>query len=789
MAEKIKLNFEIDGLKDANKQLEKLESTAEDLKKQLDGVEEGSDAFKSLNKELTETNKQMGLIKDATGQIGLDETFEDALGEAKPLNTQLGELEDRMYALAAAGLENTEGFRALQEEVVGIRQTIIRVDESVDDLAANKGISTFGDQVTDLGASLLKLDFERAAKQGEGLGKAIKGFDLGKAVKGVKNLGSVFINLGKALLTNPIFLIAAVIAAVVAAVVALMKKLGILKPILDAIGKVFGWIGDAIDAVVQGFKDFTDWLGITNNAAEEFAETQAKNAQKAAESSAESTNKIVQDLDQQIRMLELEGMESEKQIRKRQDLEKQKLKAISDTAAAELKASKEALKAAKVKGDLDAEEMKALRQKVKENRLAYQATVNDIKFANKAAEKEIADFNQRIKDEKDAEDQRIKDEEAAQRKERAARAKQWRADRLSAERQSEDLRLELIEDDHERELELNRVKFERLREDTKNATNLTRQEKLALEEYYNQLEIQKNKELIDKKAADEKAAADKAAAESEAEQLALIDKAVQGEKMLSDMKIQAMEEGFDKERAVEEARYQEELTSLQNALDNKLLTEQQYFEAVDIATAEHNEKKAATDEAELAREQELQDLKKEMALQATMGLLGGINDLVQAFAGKSEAAQKKAFKVNKAFQIAEATVSTIKGGISAFTGMVSQIPGPVGIVLGAVAAAGVVASGVASIKKIADTKFMGSGGGGATPNIPKPSGGGAGGAGGAPTPPSINLFGQANAGSEGIGQQEAGLRQQPVVKAVVVESDITNTQNRLDTYQQRSEIG
>ena len=51
MAQKIKLNFEIDGLKDANKQLEKLESTAEDLKKQLDGVEEGSDAFNKINKE------------------------------------------------------------------------------------------------------------------------------------------------------------------------------------------------------------------------------------------------------------------------------------------------------------------------------------------------------------------------------------------------------------------------------------------------------------------------------------------------------------------------------------------------------------------------------------------------------------------------------------------------------------------------------------------------------------------------------------------------------------------
>ena len=43
-------------------------------------------------------------------------------------------------------------------------------------------------------------------------------------------------------------------------------------------------------------------------------------------------------------------------------------------------------------------------------------------------------------------------------------------------------------------------------------------------------------------------------------------------------------------------------------------------------------------------------------------------------------------------------------------------------------------------------------------------------------------------GSEGGGLQLYGSRQTPV-KSYVVESDITNTQNRLNTYQQRAEIG
>ena len=307
-----------------------------------------------------------------------------------------------------------------------------------------------------------------------------------------------------------------------------------------------------------------------------------------------------------------------------------------------------------------------------------------------------------------------------------------------------------------------------------------------------EIEIQKIKDDYSEKN-EAKVLAD--AAISETEQLAKIALAIQGEEMLHqaklDAKIRATEgtEGgeFEAERLLEQERYALQLTDLTTAKDNELLTEQQYNEMLFLAQEEHSAKMKAVKQSEADADEELQEKKKEMALEATMGLLGGINDLVQAFAGKSDAAQKKAFKVNKAFQIAQATIDTIKGGVSAFTGMVSTIPGPVGIALGAVAAVGVVASGIASIKKIASTKFQGTGGGGAAPSIPKPGGGSGGSA--APVPPSINLFGQPNEGSEGGNEQALGARQQPTVKAVVVESDITNVQNRLNTYQQRSEIG
>jgi hypothetical protein len=115
----------------------------------------------------------------------------------------------------------------------------------------------------------------------------------------------------------------------------------------------------------------------------------------------------------------------------------------------------------------------------------------------------------------------------------------------------------------------------------------------------------------------------------------------------------------------------------------------------------------------------------------------------------------------KAAAIAATTIDTIQSGVSAFKGMVSAVPGPVGIALGAVAAAGALASGYASVKKILAVKTPNGGGGSAAP-----SGGGV-------SAPSFNVVGQG--GANQIAQSIAGRESQPV-KAFVVGSDVTTQQ-------------
>lgn len=101
---------------------------------------------------------------------------------------------------------------------------------------------------------------------------------------------------------------------------------------------------------------------------------------------------------------------------------------------------------------------------------------------------------------------------------------------------------------------------------------------------------------------------------------------------------------------------------------------------------------------------------KQAQITAIGGLLAQASDVV----GKQTVA-------GKAMAVAATTIQTYQSAMSAYAGMTSTIPGPVGIALGVVAAGLSVATGIANIKKILSTK------------VPKQADGG----GSVPTPASI----------------------------------------------------
>jgi hypothetical protein len=103
---------------------------------------------------------------------------------------------------------------------------------------------------------------------------------------------------------------------------------------------------------------------------------------------------------------------------------------------------------------------------------------------------------------------------------------------------------------------------------------------------------------------------------------------------------------------------------------------------------------------------------------ATMGinLLTSLSELGE---NKSEAGRKKAFKRNKALQIAQATADTYASANKAYLSQLS-VPTPDAPVRGAIAAGVAVAAGLANVVKIAKTQYDGG-------STSTPSGGGGGG--------------------------------------------------------------
>jgi hypothetical protein len=206
------------------------------------------------------------------------------------------------------------------------------------------------------------------------------------------------------------------------------------------------------------------------------------------------------------------------------------------------------------------------------------------------------------------------------------------------------------------------------------------------------------------------------------------------------------------------------------------------------ADAEEARKKAAKDKADAARKKEIEDEQKlqEAKLSLVSSGLNVVGQLTDAFGKKNEAAAKRAFQIQKAISIAQAVIDTYKGANAIFA---SAAANPQSVLFPAqpfITAGLAIAAGIANVAKIAQTQF----GGGSTPSASSPSApslGGGGGTSASASTPSFELFGQPNEDNN-VSAAQAQEITPTVVKAVVVESDITTTQNKISKMKENAEL-
>lgn len=307
-------------------------------------------------------------------------------------------------------------------------------------------------------------------------------------------------------------------------------------------------------------------------------------------------------------------------------------------------------------------------------------------------------------------------------KKRAESAKTYQAERLAILRQIKDLEISLIEEGVVKEIQTVDERYNRIREDLAKNEKLTSDEKKRLLELY-AIEEQKARADIDAKY-------------------------------------------FPKKEAVD--------NSILPAPD---LVEDQ-MDAIVAVTAEGF---SNMDKLRFAFSENFQK-SFDGTLGAADSMFKGMSALAEAFAGNSESSAKKAFDIQKAANIAQATMDTYKGAVGAFTQAVSTYPAPLGQIIGAIQAGATVAMGVANIKKISSQKFgdksgsvskVGMGGGSSTSN---------------PATPSANLFGQNNNANNLSASNSVESNQSITVKAVVSETELTVTQNKIKNIQKASAL-
>jgi hypothetical protein len=519
-----------------------------------------------------------------------------------------------------------------------------------------------------------------------------------------------------------------------------------------------------LNLLIAGFKELTDWLGITQFAAEENAEKMAAANKKVQESSKEREAVTNQMYSNQLALLKANGADTYK-------TEVQASMSKSLFARERYNSALTAYNAERALGKAaDAAKLKDLKKQIADERAI---------IGNERVNRQVLAITDAKGDAAAA---------AAASKAAADKRKENAANRLAAERAIIDQRIALIQDENTREFKELKVGFERKEQDIKLNDKLTKDEK--------KIQLDQNYDLMVKAEVDFR------------------DKQIKAGKDRAKELAKIAQEESDKTIAIEDAKWLrlQELTT--SAVEFEKLQAQQKFDE-EVAAAGDNEElvKALTTqlqkdltkiekdagEERVKTKEEEEKKKRDAQLKTANDALDIAEDGVKsiqalgdiAFANKmknvvkggkaEEDLAKKQFKFNKSMQLAGAVVDAGK----AVTASLAAAPLAIGVVPNPVGIANLVATAAmsaANIAKIAATQFT-------STTAPGPS----------PTPPGTsapessvsaftpgNLFGQNNDLNNVGGSQDTNTN--ITVTAVVSETEITATQNNILKIQKSAQL-
>lgn len=656
--------------------------------------------------------------------------------EFKAANNEAVQLLDTFNKLNSAALLDENQIKASQAEIAKATQRAEELRQKVEDtkdsfaiISKDKGFERLGASFGQFASKLKDLDFEglkNVSKEMNAASKATSIFSkegLGNAGKAIKDITGSFATLGKVLLTNPIFLLASIIGAII-------SNFEKLKNAGGLVGKVFSAIGDSVNFIIEKVKELLDWLGLTNFKEQELAQKTAKAAEKRGAA-------YEKEYDRQIAAAQAAGKSTV-------ELEINKQLALQETFKERqkfLEQEKESAGISKARSKEIEEELDNLAEQIKDSE-------NAITVIRNTSERERQDKANEAAN-------RIKENEQSVKEFITNVDNEIRKSKLDAQGQ-EIFDLELK---YQKEFEL-AGKNAQLKAQLEKSFEIQKQ---AIVDKYLNIEAEK------KRAAAEQANLDRIAAEDRYFQL------------INELNVTQQQKEIDEVNARYDALFAAAEAAGQSTAG---LIEQQQAEINGIVQKyrdKDKEKKLEYNNSLISAEQNLADAKISIASSA-VAIAGELGK-------KSRKVQDAVFIAEKAFAIARIVVDTQReiAGIAA----ANAVLGPAGIPITAaqVSAAKIRAGiGIATIAATTIGKFIGGGGGGA-------AAGGSGSGGGAPSvsggissatqaTPSFSLFGQGNNQNNVNASGESNNPQNITVRAVVSETEITDTQNYMNKVRQ-----
>jgi hypothetical protein len=337
--------------------------------------------------------------------------FTSAKAELRALNNQLQQMD-----------QTSEAFKKASERAAELKDSIGDLSAEISANAGNafEGVSN---NVSLFGSRLMSLDLKGAGQALTAVGAASKKIGFKEMATELGGLTKGILNLGKALLTNPLFLLGSVIAVIVTNFESLSKSGGVLGSILTK-------IGDLIDWAIQGFQDLTDAIGLTSIAAQKEAEKVAQVA-KDIRDEIDKIDKIASDRKKKV----LEEFNND--INKAYDAEKKRIDEILKDNERQMKSYEDLYNSGKVLN----ESQQAMYEYFKTESTKFKAYIKDFG-------KEVDDYNEKKR--KEAADKLKKEQDEKERL-------QKEADNKELERRKKLNDDMMAEDDHMHRLEVKNI--------------------------------------------------------------------------------------------------------------------------------------------------------------------------------------------------------------------------------------------------------------------------------------------------------------------------------------------